>query len=245
MWQLVFHYQTLLNNFVIRMQKFQTVTLLYLTVPVYLQLWLWIEMPMPKSVEVGSLSKYERQKLQKLYKQGGATIGSVRILVKTSKLPVSKVRQFLNSKHSYKKFILATRKIKRTKAFASFNIEVWCMDLAYVEKLVNANSGVKHRSSGPVWWNRICKRNENKRFQRNCSCNFDMFTEKNRLANLWIDKGTESAKDFKNFAKLKEHKFTLQGVRPGLQLLRLHVQDGPSKIYFLPLHGRKWIQVHW
>ena len=49
-----------------------------------------------KAKETGSwiLSKYERQKLQRLYTQGAAADGSVRNLAKASRLPVSKVRQF-------------------------------------------------------------------------------------------------------------------------------------------------------
>ena len=54
-----------------------------------------------------ALSKYERQKLQRLYTEGAATYGSVRNLAKASRLPVSKVRQFLHSKDSYTKFTLA------------------------------------------------------------------------------------------------------------------------------------------
>ena len=45
--------------------------------------------------EAGSLSKYERQKLQRPLTQGAAAYGSVRNLAKTSRLPVSRVRQFL------------------------------------------------------------------------------------------------------------------------------------------------------
>ena len=88
------------------------------------------QMPKLKREEAGSLSKSERQKLQRLYTQGGAAYGSVRNLVKASNLSVSKVRHFLHSKHSYTKFILATRKFKRMKAFARFKNEIWCMDLA-------------------------------------------------------------------------------------------------------------------
>ena len=101
-------------------------------------------MPKLKREEAGSLSKSERQKLQRLYTQGGAAYGSVRNLVKTSNLPVSKVRQLLHSKSSYTKFTLATRKFKRLKAFARFKNEIWCMDLAYVDKLANDNNGVKY-----------------------------------------------------------------------------------------------------
>ena len=116
-------------------------------------------MPKLKREEAGSLSKSEGQKLQRLYIQGGAAYGSVRNLVKASNLSVSKVRQFLHSKPSYTvskvrqflhskpsytKFTLATRKFKRMKAFAIFKNEIWCMDLAYVDKLAKDNNGVKY-----------------------------------------------------------------------------------------------------
>ena len=76
-------------------------------------------MPKLKTEEAGSLSKYERQKLQRLYTQGAAAYGSVRNLAKASRLPVSKVRQFLHSKDSYTKFTLAARKFKRMRALDS------------------------------------------------------------------------------------------------------------------------------
>ena len=101
-------------------------------------------MPKLKRKEAGSLSKSERQKLQKLFTQGAADNRPVRNLVKTSNLSVSKVRQFLHSKTSYTKFTLATRKFKRMKAFAAFNNEIWCMGLAYVDKLAKDNNGVKY-----------------------------------------------------------------------------------------------------
>ena len=101
-------------------------------------------MPKLKIEEAGSPSKYERQKLQRLYTQGAAVYGSVRNLPKASRLPVAKVRQFLHPKDSYTKFTLAARKFKRMRAFARFRNEVWCMDLAYVDKLAKENNGVKY-----------------------------------------------------------------------------------------------------
>ena len=89
-------------------------------------------------------SKYERQKLQRLYTQGAAAYGSVRNLAKASRLPVSKVIQFLHSKDSYTKFNLATGKFKRMRAFAGFRNEIWCVDLAYVDELAKENNGVKY-----------------------------------------------------------------------------------------------------
>ena len=107
---------------------------------------------MPKLMieEAGSLSKYERQKLQKLYTRVAAAYGSVRNLAKASRLPVSKVRQFLHSKASYKEFTLAARNIKRMRAFAGFRNEIWCMDPAYVDKLAKENNGVKFLHTIPL-----------------------------------------------------------------------------------------------
>ena len=100
-------------------------------------------MPKLKIEEAGSLSKYERQKLQRLYTQRAAAYGSKRNLAKGSRVPLSKVRQFLHSEDSYTTFTLAARKIKRMRAFARFRNEIWCMDLAYVDKLAKENNGVK------------------------------------------------------------------------------------------------------
>ena len=100
-------------------------------------------MPKLKRGEAGYLSKSERQKLKRLYTQGGAANGSVRQLLNASNLSESRVRQFLHSKPFYTKFTLATRKFKRMKAFAGFKNESWCLDLAYVDKLAKDNNGVK------------------------------------------------------------------------------------------------------
>ena len=97
-----------------------------------------------KVEQAGSLSKYERQKLQRLYTQGAAAYGSVRNLAKASRLPVSNVRQLLHSKASYTKISLATRKFKRMRAFARFRNEIWWTDLAYVDNLAEENDGVKY-----------------------------------------------------------------------------------------------------
>ena len=92
-------------------------------------------MPQLKIEEAVSLSKYERQRLLELYTQGAAAYGSVRNLAKASRLPVSKIGQFLHSEASYTKFTLAARKFKGMRAFARFRKETWCMNLAYVDKL--------------------------------------------------------------------------------------------------------------
>ena len=100
-------------------------------------------MPRVKKEELGSFSKSERRNLQRLYTQGFAAYGSVRNLVKAAKLSPSTFREFLHSKTSYTRFKQATRKFKRLRAFATFEGEICCMDLAYVDKFAKDNNGVK------------------------------------------------------------------------------------------------------
>ena len=101
-------------------------------------------MPKSKKEEAESLSKDERQNLQRLYTQGGAFEWFVGNLVKTSNLAVEKVKLFLHSKPSYTKFTFGTRKIKRMKAFARLKNEICWVDLAYIDKLANDINGVKY-----------------------------------------------------------------------------------------------------
>ena len=156
-------------------------------------------MPKLNIEEAVSLSKYERQKLQRLYTQGAATYSSVRNLAKASRLPVSKVRQFLHSKDSYTKFTLTARKFKRMRAFARFKNEIWCMDLAYVDKLAKENNGVKSLLVRQDLFDRtvIAKGMKRKDSQETVKAFSSMITKKNRPKKIWVDKGTEFAGAFK------------------------------------------------
>ena len=160
-------------------------------------------MPKLKREEAGSLSKSQRQKLQRLYTQGGAAYVSVRNLVKASSLSVSNVRQFLLSKPSYTKFTLATRKFKRMKTFARFKKEIWCMDLAYVGKLANDNSGVKYHLVRQDLFDRIvdAKGMKSKDSEETVRAFLCMITKNNRPKTIWVDKGTEFAGEFKKLGK--------------------------------------------
>ena len=158
-------------------------------------------MPKLKIEEAGSLSKYERQKLQRLYTQGAAVYGSVRNLSQASRLPVSKVRQFLNSKYSYTKFTLAARKFKRMRAFARFRSEIWCMELAYVDKLAKENNGIKYLLVRQDLFDRTvnAKGMKTKDSQKTVKAFSCMITERNRSKKIWVDKETEFPGAFKKF----------------------------------------------
>ena len=150
-------------------------------------------MPNLKIEEAGSLSKYERQKLQRLYTQGAAAYGSVRNLSKASRLPVLKV--------SYTKFTLAARKFKRMRAFARFTNEIWLMDLAYVDKLAKENNGVKFLLVRQDLFDRTVNAEgmKTKDSQETVKAFSSMITKKNRPKKIWVDKGTEFAGAFKKF----------------------------------------------
>ena len=152
-----------------------------------------------KREEVGSLSKSEQLKLQGLYTQSGAAYGYVRNLVKASNLSVSNVRQFLHSKLSYTKFTFATQKFKRMKAFARFKFEVWCMDLAYIDKLVKDNKGVKYLLVRQDLFDRTvdAERMKTKDSKETFRAFLSMITIKNRPKTIWVDKGTEFPGEFK------------------------------------------------
>ena len=158
-------------------------------------------MPKLKKEEAISLSKYERQKLQRLYTQGVAAYDSVRNVAKTSRLRVSKVRQFLHSKDSYTNFILAAQKLKRMGAFTKFRNEFWCMDLAYVDKLAKENNGVKYLLVRQDFFDRTvnAKGMETKDSQETVKAFSSMITKRNRPKKIWVDKRTEFAGAFKTF----------------------------------------------
>ena len=137
-----------------------------------------------------SLSKSERQKMQRLYTQGGAAYGCVRNLVKASILSVSKLRQVLHSKPSFTKFILATRKVKRMKAIARFKKEIWCMHLAYVDKLAKNNNGQGYLLVRQDLFDRTVDSNgmKTKDSKETVRAFLTKITKKNRPKKFWVDK---------------------------------------------------------
>ena len=158
-------------------------------------------MPRVKKEELGSLSKSERQKLQRLYTQEFAEYGSVRSLAKATKLSPSKVREFLHSKTSYTRFTQATRKFKRMRAFAMFKGEIWCMDLAYVDKLTNDNNGVKYLLVRQDLFDRTvdAKGMKTKDSKETVKTFSRVITKKNIPKKFWVDQEIKFAAEFKKF----------------------------------------------
>ena len=147
-----------------------------------------------------------------MYTQSAAAEGSVRNFAKASRLPASKVRQFLHSKDSYTKFTLATRKIKRMRAFARFTNEIWCMHLAYVDKFAKADDGVKCLLVRQDLFDRTvnAKRMKTKRFQRNCeNLLIHDYKKESNQKRFGLTRGPSLLERLKSFVLLRGYNFTL------------------------------------
>ena len=85
------------------------------------------------------------------------------------------------------------------KAFARFKNEIWCMDMAYVDKLAKDNNGVKYLLARERLFDRTvdAKGMETKDSKETVRAFLTMFTKKNRPKKFWADKGTKFARDFK------------------------------------------------
>ena len=155
---------------------------------------------------VGSLSLSERLKLNKLYRSGPAAFGSLNNLIKLSGLPRVEVSQFLVSKPSYTKFKNRRRKFPRLQVKARLINDIWCMDLAEVDKL-SWNSNTKSLIVSVDVFSRFVRgqpmRNKNAEttraaFIRMCSDqgNNLIFPKK-----LWVNRGKEFFGDFRDFCQ--------------------------------------------
>ena len=87
------------------------------------------------------------------------------------------------------------------RAFARFRNEIWCMDLAYVDKLAKENNGVKYLLVRQDLFYRTvnAKGMKAKDSQETVKAFSSMITKKNQPKKIWVDKGTEFAGAFKRF----------------------------------------------
>ena len=85
--------------------------------------------------------------------------------------------------------------------FARFRNEIWCMDLAYLDKLAKGNNGVKYLLVRQDLFHRTVKAKgmKTKDSQETVKAFSSMITKKNRPKKIWLDKGTEFAGEFKKF----------------------------------------------
>ena len=160
-------------------------------------------MPKAKTEGAGFLSKSEKAKLQRLYRDGKAAYGSIKHLQKASGLSKKKIAYFLQSKDSYKKYRHATRHFKRLPAVAKRIIEIWCLDLAFMDKLSDTNNGVKYLLVCVDVFSRFVRvqpmKSKYSTFRKNVA-------QKSMPAKVWVDQGSEFSGELRMFCTDKKIK---------------------------------------
>ena len=124
------------------------------------------------------------------------------------------------------------------RAFAGFTYEIWCMDLAYADKLAKEINGVKCLLVRQDLFDRTvnAKRMKTKVSQEAVKAFSSMITKTNRPKKIWVDKGTEFAGAFKEFcaaeglhvhSSMSEAKaaFAQRTIRSLINFLHRYVED--------------------
>ena len=165
-------------------------------------------MPKAKNEEAGSHSKSEKTKLQRLYSEGKAAYGAVQNLQKASGLSKKKVTDFLYRKNSYTKFRQAIRHFKRLPAVAKRINEIWCLNLAFMDKLSEFNNGVKYLLICVVVFFRLVRVQSMKsNYASDAVAAFKKLLRMNTKSDrVWVDQGTEFGGEFKKFCKSRDIK---------------------------------------
>lgn len=159
-------------------------------------------MPSRRLPEVGALSHSDRRLLQGLYTSGPTAYGSIVSLVKSSGLSRGKVLEFLHGRKSYTKYHLATRKFPRLKAIAKYINEIWCMDLAYVDKLASENRNVKYLLVSVDVLSRFVRVQPLKdKYANTTKQAFIKMMSIDKPKKVWVDQGTEFEGAFKKYCQ--------------------------------------------
>ena len=160
-------------------------------------------MPKQKIEELGSFSKFEKVRLNRLYSRGRAAYGSIQNLSKASGLSKKEVEKFLQTKTSYTKFGPPISSFRRLQAFSKYINEIWCMELAFVDKLASQNNGVKYLLVAlflDIFSRFVRVQTMKTKYAKDTLQAFrKMISRKNTPEKLWVDKGTEYGGTFKKF----------------------------------------------
>ena len=134
------------------------------------------------------------------------------------------------------------------RAFARFKNEIWCMGLAYVDKLTKDNNGVKYLLVRQDLFDRTvdAKGMKTKDSKEKVKTFAKMVTKKNRPKKIWVDQGTEFAGEFKKicsaegieiYSTMSETKaaFAERTIRPLKNVLYRYMEVyGYKYIHILP-----------
>ena len=141
------------------------------------------------------------------------------------------------------------------RAIARFKNEIWCMDIAYVDKLAKVNTGVKYLLVRPDLFDRTvdAKGMKTKDSKETVKTFSKMITKKNRARKIWVDLRTQFAGELKKFcsaerrqinSKMSETKPAIaeRTVRSLKNILYRYMADyGYTYIHILPHFLQQWI----
>ena len=98
------------------------------------------------------------------------------------------------------------------KAFARFKNQIWCMDLAYVDKLAKDSNGVKYLLVRQDLFDRTvdAKGMKSKDSKETVQAFLSMITKEIDPKKFGLTREQNLLESLKSYAKLKEYKFTLQ-----------------------------------
>ena len=152
--------------------------------------------------EPGALSHSEKRLLQGLYTEGPAAYGSIDALVSASNLSRKKVSAFVHGKKAYTKYKLPRRKFARLGVMAKYINEIWCLDLAHLDKLEEDNQGVKYLLVAIDVLSRNVRVQPMKdKTAASAKQAFINMLVKEKPRKVWVDDGTEFEASFKSYCK--------------------------------------------
>ena len=98
------------------------------------------------------------------------------------------------------------------KAFARFKNEIWCTDLAYIDRLAKDNNGEKYLPVRQDLFDSTvdAKGMKTKDSKETVRAFLSIITKKNRPKKFGLTREQNLLESLKKYAKLKEYKFSLQ-----------------------------------
>lgn len=114
-----------------------------------------------------------------------------------------KVLQYLHSSDTYTKYRTAKRKFPRLKTIVFRINEIWCIDLAYVDKLAKSNDGVNYLMVAVDVMSRFVRVQPMKnKYSTTARDAFMKMLDNNAVPEkVWTDKGKEFKGEFEAFCK--------------------------------------------
>ena len=147
--------------------------------------------------------------LDRLYSKGPASFGSSNRLKDFSKLPMTKVKIYLETKPSFTKYRAQRLNFPRLKVIVNDLNEIWSLDLAHVDKLAKYNRNVKYLLVAVDCLSRYLRVEslKTKNATETAKAFRNMIKHK-QPQKVWLDDGTEFLGAFKTLCNKRIHLYS-------------------------------------